>query len=230
MVNMKTLIRIVFIIFIANEIDYLGRVCDDCYDCCDCCEGKDEEINKNEEIKEEGNVTAESLVNEVWYHPKKENLVLMIFEKNNNDVFTSKGIGDKISFKLDENDNSKIAYQNEAGHPLKLGNKKYALFEIKAQEGGNTIYLYCSDVESSLISVIACDTEKVENMACMFYKCSSLENLNLNNFNTSNVTNMAQMFYDCKNLTELEFGENFNTSKVTDMSNSKILIPQRLRI
>ena len=31
---MRTLIRIVFVIFIVNEIDCLGGVCDYCCDCC----------------------------------------------------------------------------------------------------------------------------------------------------------------------------------------------------
>ena len=33
----------------------------------------------------------------------------------------------------------------------------------------------------------------------MFYGCSSLKELNLNNFNTNNVTNMFSMFYGCSN-------------------------------
>ena len=31
----------------------------------------------------------------------------------------------------------------------------------------------------------------------MFYGCSSLKELNLNNFNTNNVTNMVGMFFGC---------------------------------
>ena len=54
-------------------------------------------------------------------------------------------------------------------------------------------------------------------MSWMFYNCSSLKELNLNNFNTSNVTNMSWMFYDCRSLTELNLN-NFNTNNVTDMS------------
>ena len=38
------------------------------------------------------------------------------------------------------------------------------------------------------------------NMAFMFYYCSSLNNINLSNFNTNNVTNMGCMFYGCKSL------------------------------
>lgn len=39
-----------------------------------------------------------------------------------------------------------------------------------------------------------------------------------NNFNTSNVTNMSGMFWECRDLTSLNLS-NFNTSNVTDMSN-----------
>ena len=34
-------------------------------------------------------------------------------------------------------------------------------------------------------------------MSGMFYRCSSLKKLNLNNFNTNNVTNMNHMFRGC---------------------------------
>ena len=37
----------------------------------------------------------------------------------------------------------------------------------------------------------------------MFYWCSSLKELNLNNFNTNNVTNMSGMFNWCSSLKEL---------------------------
>ena len=50
----------------------------------------------------------------------------------------------------------------------------------------------------------------------MFCGCSSLKELNLNNFNTNNVTNMSDMFYGCSSLKELNLN-NFNTNNVTDM-------------
>ena len=53
-------------------------------------------------------------------------------------------------------------------------------------------------------------------MSYMFYECSSLKELNLNNFNTNNVTNMSGMFYGCLSLKELNLN-NFNTNNVTDM-------------
>ena len=104
--------------------------------------------------------------------------------------------------------------------------EKYAFFEIKTK-WKNTVYLYCSDVESSekdygifahmdhiSISVIACDTTNVKDIRYMFRECSNLENLDLSNFNTTNVTDMGSMFSECISLTKLEIGENFNTKKV----------------
>ena len=40
-------------------------------------------------------------------------------------------------------------------------------------------------------------TINVTDMAAMFSGCSSLKEINLNNFNTINVTNMKYMFYGC---------------------------------
>ena len=224
MANMRILIRIVFIIFIVNGIDCLGRVCDDC---CDCFK---EEIEEYEEIKEEGNITAESLVNNDWIKAK-ENLVLKIFKKKGNNDFPSKNNGEKISIKSDEKGNPKIVYQNLEG-------EKYAFFEIKTNTD-KTVYLYCSDVESSennrifgsenngifegtdhiSISIIACDTTNVKNMGRMFYDCENLTELEIvENFNTTNVKNMGSMFSRCNSLTKLDL-ENFNTTKVTYMRN-----------
>ena len=76
---MRKLIRIVFVIFIANGIDCLGGVCDNC---CDCFkeENENEEIKKYEEIKEDKNNTAKSLVNIGWYD-SKDNPVLKILKQ-----------------------------------------------------------------------------------------------------------------------------------------------------
>ena len=142
MVNMRILIRIVFVIFIANGIDCFGKVCDNC---CDCFKDKDEneKIEEYEEIKEDENNTAKSLVNNIWYNAKKGNIVLKIFKKkDDNDIQDN---GDKISIKLNGNNNSKIAYLQKKGDPLNLEGKKYALFEIKTQKE-ETVYLYCSDI------------------------------------------------------------------------------------
>ena len=48
-------------------------------------------------------------------------------------------------------------------------------------------------------------------MSFMFCGCSSLKELNLNNFNTNNVINMRRMFGGCSSLKELNLN-NFNTN------------------
>jgi len=53
-------------------------------------------------------------------------------------------------------------------------------------------------------------------MSYMFWGCSALKELNLNNFNTNNVTDMSDMFKGCKLLKELNIS-NFNINNVTNM-------------
>ena len=84
MANMRILIRIVFVIFIANGIDCLGSD-----NCCNFSKYKD--ISKGE------NYIVESLVAKYWYINKENKPILKIFEKKNNDVFAYEGIKYKIS-------------------------------------------------------------------------------------------------------------------------------------
>ena len=54
------------------------------------------------------------------------------------------------------------------------------------------------------------------DMSDMFRECSSLKELNLNNFKADNVTDICCMFSGCTSLKELNL-TNFNTNNVTDM-------------
>ena len=44
----------------------------------------------------------------------------------------------------------------------------------------------------------------------MFYGCSSLKELNLNNFNTINVTDMIGMFYECSEELKMKIRNQYN--------------------
>ena len=81
----------------------------------------------------------------------------------------------------------------------------------------NTNYMFykCSSLTNLNLSNF--NTTNVTNMSDMFSECSSLTNLNLSNFNTTNVTNMSDMFSGCSSLTNLNL-LNFNTTNVTNMS------------
>ena len=53
-------------------------------------------------------------------------------------------------------------------------------------------------------------------MYSSFYRCSSLEELYISNFNTNKVTDMNSMFFGCLSLKELNLS-NFNVSNVNNM-------------
>ena len=59
------------------------------------------------------------------------------------------------------------------------------------------------------------NTEKVTDMICMFFHCSSLTSLDLSNFNTANVTDMGYMFNGCSALTTIYASNKFVTDQVT---------------
>ena len=60
------------------------------------------------------------------------------------------------------------------------------------------------------------DTSNVTNMCCMFSGCSSLKSLDLSGLDTSNCNTMAAMFWKCSSLKSLDLN-GFDTSNITDM-------------
>ena len=50
----------------------------------------------------------------------------------------------------------------------------------------------------------------------MFFRCLSLKELNVSNFNTNKVTNMDLIFSNCRSLKELNLS-NFNTDNAINM-------------
>ena len=71
------------------------------------------------------------------------------------------------------------------------------------------------------------DTSKVTKMGYMFHG-TNVQKLDLSSFNTSNVVNMYSMFEAASRLNEINFGDNFNTEKVTNMgrmfTNTPVLV------
>ena len=70
--------------------------------------------------------------------------------------------------------------------------------------------------EATKIEILSCGSE-IEDMNSMFFKCSSLKELDLSNLDTNSVTNMSNMFYKCSSLTSLDLSS-FNTSNVKYMN------------
>lgn len=112
-------------------------------------------------------------------------------------------------------------------------NAKYSLFDTSFDAVANVEIINLSLMQNisritrwsfsgashleEIIGLERIDTSNVTYMGYMFYNCSSLTNLNLNNFNTEEVTSMSNMFNNCSSLTNLDVS-NFNTSNVTNMN------------
>ena len=78
----------------------------------------------------------------------------------------------------------------------------------------SAMFFRCSSLTE--LNVSDFNTSAVTDMSVMFSGCSGLKELNVSNFNTSKVKNMRSMFSYCSSLPSLNIS-NFNTSKVTDM-------------
>ena len=84
-------------------------------------------------------------------------------------------------------------------------------------------YFFASDDEYDpkaqyikLIDLSYFDSSSVKETHYMFYQCSSLEEINFNNFYISKVTNMESMLEGCSNIKSLDLS-NFDTSNVSKM-------------
>ena len=88
---------------------------------------------------------------------------------------------------------------------------------IYANPSGSNLFSNLTNVTS--IDLSNMDTSGMTSMKDMFRKDTSLTNITFgDNFNTSNVTNMNGVFWDCNSLTSIDLS-NFNTSSVTDINN-----------
>ena len=79
----------------------------------------------------------------------------------------------------------------------------------------NNMFYRCTNLMYINIENIC--TYNVNNMSYLFYECNSLSSVNLTNIDTTNVLDMQYMFYNCRNIKILNLSF-FNTSKVINMN------------
>ena len=84
-------------------------------------------------------------------------------------------------------------------------------------------YLFSRFTKVNDLDLDNLNTTNVISMSNMFRSMTSLKCLDLSNFDTSNVTDMSSMFSGMSSLTNLDIS-NFDTSKVTDMNGMFTLI------
>lgn len=93
---------------------------------------------------------------------------------------------------------------------------------LKTDNVTDMSYMFYMDKKESLLeeaTFINFNTEKVKSMVGLFWGCSKLKKIKgLNFFNMENCENISCMFFNCSALEEIDVSS-FKTSKVKDMSN-----------
>ncbi|MCR4805845.1 MAG: DUF285 domain-containing protein, partial [Clostridia bacterium] len=95
------------------------------------------------------------------------------------------------------------------------------VFNPSSNDGNNwgsgcTYFYQCYNL-ANITGLTLLDTSHVVNMASMFSGCTSLQSVDLSNFNTSNVRCMRLMFSRCDSLQTIDI-RNFDTSKCVSLS------------
>lgn len=115
-------------------------------------------------------------------------------------------------------DNSVIA-----GYIDSNGNELYEIYvasnsdkttKVYTPEDASYMFYECSNLTT--IDIQNLGTSKTTNMNSMFAMCTNITTLELQNFDTSHVTDMSGMFNHCENLTSLDVSK-FDTSQVKSM-------------
>lgn len=106
------------------------------------------------------------------------------------------------------------------GHLVSNGDSTYTIYivgdYIFGNKNCNQMFINFQKLENLALDNF--DTSRVEDMSYMFAICKKLIDIDFSSFNTSNVNNMSCMFYSCSSLESINFS-NFNTSTVGNMSN-----------
>lgn len=79
-------------------------------------------------------------------------------------------------------------------------------------------YLFCNGARLDYLNELLNLCKNVTSTYQMFYRCSTLESIDLSDFDMSNVTTMYYMFYMCTSLKSIIW-KNGTTSKNTNMGN-----------
>ena len=145
---------------------------------------------------------VEALVNKDWLNEKKQNDFLLVSLNKTGNIYENKEKNIKIEIEEEEVKNSgynsykqkKIKKYSDNNDLLKISSKTYVLFEIEIKKNiqVETIYLYCSDINSTATNG-------------MFEGCESIQKISVVIWNIKKINDIHKMFNSCKNLKEIDF-------------------------
>ena len=122
------------------------------------------------------------------------NEIICIYNKNKEEINLLHDFNQNINSWTKEEKN---IYNNSKNHLKDIYKKDMDIYINDKKLEFNTKY---SSNERGKIKVKFIFHQLLITTSFMFYKCSSLESIDLSSFNTTNVTNMYNMFNDCFSL------------------------------
>ena len=119
-----------------------------------------------------------------------------------------------ITYKTDGKKEIKIL-----GKQFEEKNKNICYIIYKNKEYKLCEYFKIEEINEN-IKIKIVGINRINDASYMFYKCSSLLNIDdISNWNTTNINDMSYMFYECSSLKNIPDISKWDTSKVTNMSN-----------
>ena len=180
---------------------------------------------------------VKTLVNKNWLEEKeKQNDFLLVCLQKDGNTYKNTEKNIKIEIKEEKVKNSgynsykqkKIKKISDTNNLLKMLSQTYVLFEIEIKKNiqVETIYLYCSNINSTetngmfegcesiqKISVVVGDIAEIKDIHKMFNNCKNIEEIDFNYllFNEESQLQCAEIFINCEKLNciKLVSTENF---------------------
>jgi len=182
--------------------------------------------NKNNHISNKNNDNKNSCINNENNDKinKNNDTNNKINDANNKKNVSSNKNNDKNN--INNNENIIIYKINENEDKIKIFGKEFVdknkstiKIEIEANEYELMEYYKLNKNSNKNLEIKIKEIENIIDMSYMFFKCSSLSNINnISKWSSNNVTDMSYMFYGCSSLSSLPDISKWNTNNVTNMS------------
>lgn len=186
-------------------------------------EGVDYEITSVSILKEQGGARTDMYTSSRW----RKNILKWsddgIFgntDIDEDDIVSATFTNDLLNMPEDAWDVSDDSSGNVMAWTVPASNGKYDLYigangGVNAKKAANWLFSGYASLKSVNFGRYF-HTDETQSFEYMFSSCSSLQEVDLEGFNTSMATDMHGMFENCDSLKTLNLSS-FNTSKVTDM-------------